>query len=39
MVAIGLLYHWRKMPTYPSKQAEEDSKEKLDMMGNQTLLI
>jgi hypothetical protein len=34
-----LALDWRKMATYPSKQAEEDSKDKLDMMGNQTLLI
>jgi hypothetical protein len=38
-VAIGQLYPWRKMPTYPSKQVEEDSKDKLDMMENPTLLI
>jgi hypothetical protein len=38
MVAIGQLYPWRKMATYPSKQFEEDTKDKLDMMGNPTLL-
>jgi hypothetical protein len=39
MVAIGQFYPWRKKPTHPSKQAEEDSKDKLDMMGNPALLI